>query len=359
MVITWRQWCAIAAFLVLTLLFSRAAASVEIEFHSEISAWGGPFPVAAFADDWRGPLRHGQQLFYSHQLAAAIHLGRLRLRAFERDWRQIRLNDDTAALLYRNYRSEPFASGRYRVDLQVEGIQSRGVALGYAWQWHGLTLTPAITWHEGRGLLTGSLSGEMAVNEENAASGWLELDYRYRRDTLFMRPLRGASGQGLGLDLTITWQQPLFELNLQIDNLAGHIGWLGVDTTQARADTRNRFYDDRGFVIFRSMLTGRHQQLAGWQQPLPILAQGEVTLKGGALRGLAAGVSHNPLITYPWLGYSFDMGGKSVQLRHYPTLAAWGAVIRGTILSASLITDHYNTTQSRVLIGSLNLRLGW
>ncbi len=94
----------------------------------------------------------------------------------------------------------------------------------------------------------GSLAGNITTSADDYA-GTLELDYSYKRDSIFKRPEESISGQGLGIDIDIFWQLTnKLSLYVQGRDVFSYIKWRDVTYTEATAITDRVSYDENGSI---------------------------------------------------------------------------------------------------------------
>jgi len=160
----------------------------------------------------------------------------------------LEFDNDTAQLIYLDKNDIPVVPGKtYNVDLKANHLISRGIGLGYTYQF-----TPELAGRFRLNYLTasemmdGDLKGHIST-DATTYSGDLKLDYGYSEDILLDRAEESVRGKGYSLDLDLFWQLT-DRLNLAFHgrDVYSRIRWKDLTYTTATATTDRISYGDDG-----------------------------------------------------------------------------------------------------------------
>lgn len=162
----------------------------------------------------------------------------------------------------------------------------------------------------------------------------------------------GARGSGWTGDLGLLWQpSPALFANLSVVNLASRLRLGGVGSEQMQLSSATRGVDDRGYLDYKPLATGRDSA-----QDLRLSLPRQWSLLAGwapeALGGRQLGARWEQVdgVALPALWASQPLGnGWAVQLDAVPRWQAWGLGLSGPHVSLLLRSSALQVSRARAL----------
>jgi len=276
-------------------------------FQAESDAYSEIAPIKQLLDDLNGPrFSRGDLAFTHNKFEVGERDGNWEVSAFYRYDYFLEFSNDTAEVAYADKNDKELDKQRnYHLYIEPNHLRAKGLGLGYYFSLPGKAkLKLRANYLRAEELTDGMLSGQLRTLEDKVEAD-LVLDYNYSRDALLKREEENVRGNGLSLDLDLSW--PFAErwtLDVRARDLVSEISWRDVTYTRATAISDTVSYDDQGFIDVKPTVSGI-ESYRDHSQTLP--------------RRIAAMLSHQ------WRGsVQLTAGLRSVDKYLFPQLhASW------------------------------------
>jgi len=317
-----------------------------------------PVSVHSYVNDWDGRFHGGSDAVTHNWLETGVRHGVWSVSYVQRyDW-ELRATDDTAELYYLVKNKLPLPTGRrFDLGLAAYHIRSQGLRVAHRFEDGNWSIEPGLSLLSGQEITHGGLQGQASAVGEREYAYDVAVRYFYDEDLLFdRRGVQAPDGSGYSLDLALRWQpHPRWQLSLSGRDLYGHMHWRDTPVTQAVAVSREREFDENGYLRYRPTLTGREFN-EDYRQRLHAHGMAETQWQARdstqlGLRLRLTEVRHYASLTAmhefaPGLGVDMELMGAPFAL---------GAGLRWAGLRLAVMSDRWKFEDARVL----QLQLGW
>ncbi|WGL15864.1 hypothetical protein PVT68_13925 [Microbulbifer bruguierae] len=282
-------------------------------------------PIKEFADEWQQPPGDGDSTWTRNRLDLGIWYRDWGVAYTQRFDYQLRYNNATTDLYYRDENNLPAPEGAVPVRLEISQLRAQGLKLQRRWRWEsGYFLQTDLSLLSASDFQDGSLAGELG-NENGFFSGTAALDYRYSEDLLLAHQFEQPEGDGLALDVSVGYSGARRSLMLEVQDLYSAIRWEQAPHTYGAFDTIDR--DVAGEVQLNPLFSGK-RLLEDFQQEMPRYGLVSYTehIAGGAdvkvdVEYFSGDLRYRPGMRWgdvpgnPYLGYEVEDGQWLLQLK--------------------------------------------
>lgn len=248
-----------------------APASHGWTVYSEVSGWqaSDAVPIRQIEEDWTAyaPRAGRNTALMRTRVAAGVERERWRLGVELRQ--DAYLVTDRATLdAYRMYqqKQKPVPPAGFALQGRYFSWRAQGLRVGY-------TLDgPRLAGRTGSIELSGAVYGKQRLRErsvrgtltypqaETYGFDATHVDANSRMTYPFMGEAPGASGAGLSLAATVPLADA-WTLRIRADDLASRLRWKNLPVNTESLSSNVSSYDERGYVNYRPLLSGRKRQL--------------------------------------------------------------------------------------------------
>lgn len=272
-------------------------------------SYSEPISIHSMLNDWDGNLEQGEfalsksRTMLNWKTDTGFQLGVIYFYDYF-----TRFNQALAELKYRHERERSLSGKRYDVYLEAFHVSGRGLRLGYEFEFRQWSILFAGHWFRTYSLTDGRLSGAVEYLEEDRVSSEIQVDYAYKEDNLFDRPLEWSpKGDGYSMDFRIEGQlHRQWRLQVEGIDLLRRVHWQAAPFTRATLKTEDQPLDEDGKVNGRPLFSGVESDKALWQ-------------KGGE----DYGVQLTYLLDQPWWGIArYQFGARFLDGEEFPYVQA-------------------------------------
>ncbi|MBL4899566.1 MAG: hypothetical protein JKX76_07975 [Colwellia sp.] len=228
-------------------------ANGQQQTYSEIesSSYSEAMPIKQLINDLEGDeIKDGDFAYTHNQFEIGHRWGAFELAIFWRYDYFLTFSPDTALLFYLDSNNKSADNQtNYNVRLNANHLESQGVGIGYSFYLlPELAVKTRLNYFNSGSMTYGPLNGNIITSDDDY-TGTLALDYSYKHDSIFDRPEKSISGQGVGIDIDVLWQLTNnVSLFIQGRDVFSYIKWDGVTYTKATAITDRVSYDENGSI---------------------------------------------------------------------------------------------------------------
>lgn len=243
------------------LLFVSGSALAQSAIYTRVDSfsYSEPVSVKGAVHELSGAFKGGEHALTHNQAELGMRLGNWSLSWLTRYDYDLQFHPDTAELLHHQENDLPVDRGRvYQLDLQARRMRAQGLKLTYAFQpVSNVQGSLALAYLKADQLLDGRMQGDLTTNLDDSYSGDAQLDYVYNEDLLLGRAVTEPEGQGVTVDLSLSWQPtPGWRLGVVSEDLYSQIRWDRAPYTQATVTSSVVTFDANGFIHTQPVLAG-------------------------------------------------------------------------------------------------------
>ncbi|WP_226664698.1 hypothetical protein [Microbulbifer aggregans] len=280
-------------------------------------------PIKEFADEWRTPPGKGDSTWTRNRFDQGVWYEDWGFGYTQRFDYQLRYNEATTDLYYRDENDLDPPTGRVPVLLEISQLRAQGIKLKRRWQWSsGFFAQADLSLLSASDFQDGILAGELGSDNE-FFSGSARLDYRYSEDLLLEHQFEPPEGRGIALDFNIGYAGTHRSASLVVQDLYSAIEWEQAPHTFGAFDSVDR--EVAHAVQLNPLFTGK-RLLEDYRQRMPVYATAhyaehrasvdwalDLELFDGDLR-YRPGLRWDQLPGNPYLGYEVVDGQWLLQL---------------------------------------------
>ncbi|MCD8532070.1 MAG: hypothetical protein LRY66_12160 [Saccharospirillaceae bacterium] len=183
--------------------FPVAAKATDWQLYSGLDIHGSSEPVSLtdMMSGWDGDFQPGTYAYADARFRLGLRFDHWRLERETRWYYYLTFNRDTSEFYRELEQGLPGAADR-RLELEVKGLQARGVRLAHSFGVASFSITPALAYYHVGHFQFGTLDGVSAAGDPLTASA--VLDYHFDQDKILEYPADVGDGSGISADLQIS-----------------------------------------------------------------------------------------------------------------------------------------------------------
>ncbi len=181
--------------------FSSQAADRQLYSLLEIHGSSEPVSLTDMTTGWDGDFQPGTYAYADARLRFGVHYQRWQLERETRWYYYLTFNRDTSEFYRELELGLPGEKDR-RLNLEVKGLQARGLRFSHRFELPMLSITPALAYYHVGHFQFGSLKGASAVGDPLTASAIL--DYHFDQDKILEYPADVSDGSGVSMDVSFS-----------------------------------------------------------------------------------------------------------------------------------------------------------
>lgn len=184
------------------LCFPLAADAADWQLYSAVDVHGSSEPVSLtnMVSGWDGDFQSGTYAYADARFRMGMHYQSWQVERETRWYYYLTFNRDTSEFYRELELGLPGSKDRI-LDLEVRGLQARGVRLSRRFDLPLFSVTPGLAYYRVGHFQLGSLKGASFAGEPLTASA--VLDYHFDQDKILEYPADVGDGSGVSLDISL------------------------------------------------------------------------------------------------------------------------------------------------------------
>ncbi|WP_231758558.1 hypothetical protein [Microbulbifer elongatus] len=242
---------------------------VSLDFYSRTVSEA--LPINEFTGKWQQAPGGGENTWTRNRLDTGVWLGDWGVSYTVRYDYQLKYNQATADLYYRDEQGLNPPQDAVPVYLNALQLLADGIRLKRRWSLDsGLFLQANVSLLKAREFQDGTIDGLLSSDEQFFA-GNASLDYRYSEDLLLEHEFEKPEGEGLTVDLVAGYQNNQRKVIVRVEDAYSLIRWEQAPYTHGKFDTADRDVEDE--VQLAPVFSG-WRELEDHEFTLPVYATG-------------------------------------------------------------------------------------
>ncbi len=181
--------------------FSSQAADRQLYSLLEIHGSSQPVSLTDMTTGWDGDFQPGTYAYADARFRFGMRYQSWQLERETRWYYYLTFNRDTSEFYRELELGLPGAKDR-QLDLEVKGLQARGLRLSHRFELPALSITPALAYYHVGHFQFGSLRGASVAGDPLTASA--VLDYHFDQDKILEYPADVSDGSGISMDISFS-----------------------------------------------------------------------------------------------------------------------------------------------------------